>query len=166
MSSISEAVKAKAEEELAVEAGVQSPASDSPPKRKRGRPKGSKTKPRPDSGRGREEPKPDSGGRPKYQSSDVSIAACATIGNIVWNVAAPQLNLRPLTDEEAVELGGALDAVAGKYVPDIFERWAEEIGLAFVVLGLYAKTQLPPPTDVDGAKPVESSDAEWSSPGG
>lgn len=112
-------------------------SGDAEEKPKRGRPKGSKTKKRAPA-RLVESEKP-----PKYQTSDATVAACATVGALVWNVAGPQFKCRPLTQDEALELGLALDAIAAKYLGDVFEKWAEEIALSLVVLGLYQRTRLP-----------------------
>ncbi len=130
--------------------------STEPPKPRRGRPPGSKNKPK--SG-----PQPTGTSKPEngdketfvYIADPGSIAASTLLGATVWGLLAlTTKKFRTLTDEEANELGIALDPVLCRWVP-IFGDWKHELGLVMVIGTLVAATKIE-----DKAPNKEASSAE------
>jgi len=116
----------------------ESPSGDSPP-RKRGRPKGSKNRPRdPNTGERINTPKESSNGDKPfvYIPDSAGIKAASEAFNIIWFLAAPFIKCRPLTDDEKLMAGEALDPILQKYIP-MYGDWKYEINLAMVIVGLY-----------------------------
>lgn len=111
--------------------------SEPVPRRGPGRPKGSgkkkKTAPEP---------------IPLTQAEiDQGARLCSFLSATLWGIAAPLMNRRDLTDDEASKLGGALFPVLNKYLPALSD-WALEINLLIVVAALLQGT-------VIETKPVE-----------
>ena len=113
---------------------------DSPPLRPRGRPPGKSTakqraKWREQKRRQAEEEET------SYEPDAAGIAACALLSQTLWRLGGPFLHLRPLTDEEAAQLGAAVDPVLKKYLPAL-EEWQAEVNLGVVLLGLIQATRI------------------------
>ncbi len=118
------------------------------PKR-RGRPPGSKNK-----------PKDGSSAQPKAPGTDLfnfvyvreqgSVDASAMIARTVWGLASVMLPVRPLTAEESVELGEALDPVLCRWLP-VFGQWKYEAALIMAIYAMYETTKVerpkPPASD-------------------
>ncbi len=130
---------------------AESPSGDSAPKRKRGRPKGSKNRPKdPNTGKPIESENGD--GKPfVYVPDDASIKAAAKLSGIAWFLAAPFMKCRPLTEPEETMLGEALDPILQKYIP-IYGDFKYEINLCMVLVGLYQVCR-----EKDDKKETESS---------
>jgi len=124
-----------------------SPASPITPsdgeKRGRGRPKGSTNKPKDGSS-----PEKVKDRTPEEIKQGEQV--CAFLSATLWGIAAPMLNHRDITDDEARELGAALDPVLFKYLPGI-TGYALEINLILVVGTIWANTALPKKTPVGAA---------------
>ena len=103
--------------------------------KKRGRPKGSKNKPRdPNTGQRIESPS-----EPIsfiYNPDPAGIAAAGKAFSTVWFLLGPLLKVRPLTEQEELKTGEALDPVLQKYVP-MYNDWKYEINLSLVIVGLF-----------------------------
>ena len=103
--------------------------------RKRGRPKGSKNKPKD----GSYVPPTDSqnGDRPfNYVADPSGIAAAGKAFSTIWWLLAPMLKVRPLNELEESKAGEALDPILQKYLP-VYNDWKYEINLAMVAVGLF-----------------------------
>ncbi len=109
------------------------------PKRGRGRPKGSKTKTRSTSTGGTTKTK-SADEREPYKASPEGIATSALLMGTLWKVAGPMLKLDALTEDEATQLGAAVDPILHKYVP-LLDAWREEINLAVALVGAYEVTK-------------------------
>lgn len=121
--------------------GAQSPpVSDSAPapapKNKGGRPKGSKTKTR----TAASQPEPVK--TLTVEEQEQGAAMCAFLTATIWDIAAPMLKRRSLTDVEAERLGKALFPVLNKYLPALGD-WQMEINLLLVVATLWSATAIP-----------------------
>jgi hypothetical protein len=103
-------------------------AQEAPPRR--GRPPGSKTKPK-------AAPEPER----IYIASEQSVRGAAILGATIWKIAGNFLGYRALNDAEAMEFGKALDPVLFKYVP-ILSDWQAEINLLVIVVGLAQTTRI------------------------
>lgn len=106
------------------------------PGRKRGRPKGS----------GSKASKPSPVAQEKSSERDpaekmLAVQAMATAGALLWKVAAPVTKCRPLTDDEALALGTALDPVVEKYLPMLGD-WKAETTLLITIFALYEATKI------------------------
>jgi hypothetical protein len=120
--------------EFTLEAGADSPApapadtvtGDAP--KRRGRKPGSKNKPK------LIERTPEE----KAQGA----AACSFMVATVWDIFAPAMKRRTLSDQEAQAIGGALDPVLAKYLPGM-AGYVLEINLCVIVLGIWQTTKLP-----------------------
>lgn len=119
-----------------------------PPKRGRGRPKGSKNRPKDEAGNPipPENPTPAEPGF-VYVEDEASIAASRMMGETAWYLASMMLPVRPLNDEEADKFGRALDPVLCRWLP-IFGNWKYEINLLIVMIMLIKATK------VEKTKPV------------
>lgn len=127
------------------------------PRRRRGRPPGSKTrKPRPrgDSSSARASKTKDE--REPYQPTPEGIAVSSVLGNTVWNLSRLMTNCRALSDEEREELGAALDPVLYKYLP-VLDDWKAEATLVMVAWTLYERTK-PREESGSSAEVIESED--------
>lgn len=129
------------------------PSSDSagagleePIKKRRGRPPGSKNRPKDASGNPiKEEPRSASIGF-VYMKDENSVKASIALGMTVWFLASLMLPVRSLTEEEGTMLGEALDPVLCRWIP-VFGEWKYEAGLLMVIMTLYfatAKDRTPP----------------------
>src|SRR5216117_1497172 len=76
---------------------------------RRGRPKGSKNRPK--------EPEPQGLMQFVYVEDEVSIAASTAMGAVVWSIISPMFKMRDLHDEERIKLGRALDPVLCRWIP-------------------------------------------------
>lgn len=110
------------------------PSSD-PPKRKRGRPPGSKTKNKTET--------PTVPAKPERtpEEQKQGAALCAFLAATIWDIGAPFAKRRSLTDDEALKLGQALDPVLWKYAPAI-SNWQLEINLLVTVAMLWQGTAI------------------------
>lgn len=114
------------------------PVSSPPPApgRKRGRPKGSSSKaskPSPTTPQAATERDPG--------EKALAVQAMATAGALLWKVAGPVTKCRPLTDDEALALGTALDPVVEKYLPMLGD-WKAETTLMITIFALYEATKI------------------------
>ena len=104
-------------------------------KRKRGRPKGSKNKPKdPSTGKPIDTPTDKVGF--VYIPDPNGIAAAGKLFSFTWMLLGPLVKVTPLSKEEELHAGEALDPVLQKYLP-IYQDWKYEINLALIVIGLY-----------------------------
>lgn len=71
---------------------------------------------------------------------EITPEAYAFLGSTLWNLAGPALHVRPLTEEESLQLGRALAPVADKYLPAL-RGWQEEATLGLVLVDLWQKTR-------------------------
>ncbi len=132
-----------------------------------GRPKGSRDrKPRKRRGgslppRERREPEP---AEPVDTSppSEAEITGAGKMLGVLWRLAGARMNRRPLLPNEERELSEAAVPVMRKYGAGFLDQWGAEIGLAFVVLGLWEKTKLP----LDGEPVFELASADPENPAG
>lgn len=126
--------------------GADSSAPPSNEKRGRGRPKGSKNKPKvegvensvPSSMQNNEIQEPgfwEHVSNFTYVRDENSIIASAVMGATVWAIVAPMFKMRNLSQDEGMRLGEALDPILAKYVP-AFASWKYEINLIVVIVGL------------------------------
>lgn len=104
--------------------------------RKRGRPPGSKNRPKDGSGN----PIPETPSNPLlapfvYVADDTSIAASTAMGGVVWAIIAPMFKMRDLKDDEREKLGRCLDPVLCRWIP-ILGEWKYEAALLMAILGL------------------------------
>ena len=117
------------------------PVSTEQPRR-RGRPPGSKNKPR-DSA-----PSNDviEGERPPfvYIRDEQSVKASMAMGMTVWFLASKMLPIRELTEDEGMQLGEALDPVLCKWIP-ILGEWKYEANLMVCIVMLYLATKIEKP---------------------
>jgi hypothetical protein len=125
------AAQVRAERDGGAEAGA--PAS---PKRGRGRPKGSKTRTRTTRAvEAEKEPE-----REPYKATPEGIASAQLLCATAWTIAGPMLKLDSLTEDEAEQLGKAVDPILHKYVP-MLDTWREEINLTVAVVGAFQVTR-------------------------
>jgi hypothetical protein len=112
------------------------PPDDAP--RRRGRPRGSKNKPRDVDAtvtQAQEEGAPF-----VYVADPISIMQSKVLATTVWYIAAKMLPVRELTDEEGSQLGEALDPVLCKWIP-ILGEWKYEVNLLTCIVMLYLATK-------------------------
>jgi len=114
-------------------------STPSSPKRGRGRPRGSKTK-RPSTARPKADEEELEEEREPYKASEASVQGAALLGATLWRIAGPMVKLDALTEDEALELGQALDPILYKYVPMVSE-WREELNALVVIVGLFGATR-------------------------
>jgi len=74
--------------------------------------------------------------------TESDVQAYAFLGGMLWKLVGPMVKLRPLTDDEAHDLGVALAPVAAKYMSAL-GGYESEIALLVCVGGLYFKTKIP-----------------------
>ena len=91
--------------------------------RKRGRPKGSKNKPR--------EPTVES----EYVPNESSIALCSMLADSLWNISRRFSGWSELAKEEKRQLGETIDPLLHKYLP-MMDRWREESAFVFVLVSV------------------------------
>jgi hypothetical protein len=127
------AAQVRAERDGGADAGA--PAS---PKRGRGRPKGSKTRTR--TTRTTKPEENDDEKREPYKATPEGIASAQLLCATAWTIAAPMLKLDSLTEDEAEQLGKAVDPILHKYVP-LLDDWREEINLVVAVVGAFQVTR-------------------------
>lgn len=117
--------------------------------RRRGRPKGSKNRPKDGSPPKTEN---ESGASPwdfEYKRDESSINATAVMVRTAWGIASIMLPVRPLTDTEALELGEATDPVLQRWIP-VFGQWKYELALVMCIYAMWDKTKI---TDAPKATP-------------
>lgn len=105
------------------------PSFASEPPRRRGRPPGSKNRPKDIA------PEEPGAWHFQYVADDASIAASTMMGAVVWSLAAPMLKMRDLNKEEREMLGKALDPVLCRWLP-IIGNWKFEAALLVTILSL------------------------------
>lgn len=129
--------------------------------RKRGRPPGSKNRPK--DGNTTNSKTSESGGEGTpflYTRDENNIKATALMGATAWYFAAKMLpNIRALKEDEAMALGEALDPVLQKYLP-VFGEWKYELNLVMVVVGLYQACQVVAVKEVEN---LEETNADSNS---
>lgn len=94
--------------------------------------------------------------RPPYEPNPASIALCAKLGSVLWSLSCMVTKHRALTDEEAHELGAALDPLFYKYLPAV-NQFAEELNAVGTVWQLWEATK-PDETATDRADDVRSDE--------
>lgn len=113
--------------------GTGDPSGSSVSGKRRGRPPGSKNKPKDGEA---QSPESRSLFAPfVYQPDDASIAASTMMGSVVWSIVAPMFKMRDLKNEEREKLGRALDPVLCRWIP-ILGDWKYEAGLIMAIVGL------------------------------
>jgi len=133
------------------------------PPRKRGRPPGSKNRPKDTTNNG---PLPKGTGGPEnkaeftYVRDENSVQATRMMGETVWWIASNMLPVRPLNEEESVQLAEALDPVLCKWIP-IFGDWKYELSLLMCILALYSATKVDKKKS-DSSATIEDADATGS----
>lgn len=106
---------------------------------------------------GDESPKPE---RPPYVPDPASIQACAYMSKTLWTFVAGFTKHRMVTDEEALQIGGAIDPLLWKYLPAMAD-WKEELNLAMVLMAIWNATSPPPEekkVEEDGSLALEMVD--------
>lgn len=113
---------------------INAPPSDTP--KRRGRPPGSKNRPRIPA-------PPDEGEKQPfvYIRDENQVKATALMVKTAWYLAAKMLPVRELTDEEAMELGEAADPVLCKWIP-ILGEWKYEANLLVCIITMYMATKI------------------------
>jgi hypothetical protein len=106
--------------------------------RKRGRPPGSKNRPK--DGTPQAAPSTEEGAEFVYVPDPVSIMQSKALALTVWFLAAKMLPVRELTEEEGAQLGEALDPVLCKWLP-ILGEWKYEVNLLACIVMLYLATK-------------------------
>jgi len=76
-----------------------------------------------------------------YQRNEASVKACTILGAVVMRIVCRLSKWEPLTEEEELELGAAIDPVVQKRLP-MLTNWGEEMGLAMVLMGVIAPRAL------------------------
>lgn len=106
--------------------------SEAPLKRRPGRPKGS--------GKKKVPAVPPAPLSPEEMAQGAAL--CSFLAATIWDLLAPLMKRREVTDEEAQKLGGAIFPVLNKYLPNLTD-WTLEINLVLVVAVVFQNTQLP-----------------------
>jgi len=133
------------ERELEKESGSPSHAgagADTP--KRRGRPPGSKNKPKDGAPKteykqGEPEAAPFDPFNFTYVKNAESVQASTMLGAVAWGIASTMLPIKPLNEEQALKLGGALDPVLARWVP-VFGQWKYEAALCAVIFELWRQS--------------------------
>src|SRR5438128_1525096 len=78
--------------------------------------------------------------RPPYVPTEESIVLSTILGKTLWGLSCMLTRHKTLTDEQARELGTALDPVLYKWLP-LLEGWKAEATLIVVTWGLWSATK-------------------------
>jgi len=136
-------------ESVAEEVKTNSENPDPTVKKKRGRPPGSKNKPKVASAESGTE-------RAPYVKTAEGVLMSTLLANTLWNVSRIFTKRRELTEPEAKQIGEALDPVLHKYLPMASDY---SIEIAFVVT-VYMVWNATTPTEVQFETPDLKSSAE------
>ena len=98
-----------------------------------------------------------------YQPNETSIRACIILSDVVMRVVCRLAKWNPLTEEEAGDIGKALDPVMQKHMPAL-SRWGEEVALGMVLLGVIMPRMMGGQTEEAEEGPVIVVDSEEKSP--